>query len=133
MTETKLLGIHHVVLSVRDVEASVNWYRELLDFGELFRFDTDDFKRVLVGHRSGVVVGLTQHFGTETDSVFNPRNPGLDHLAFTVDSLESLQAWADRLDAAGVEHSGIRTIPQLGSTLIDFKDPDGIQLELYLN
>jgi glyoxylase I family protein len=56
----------------------------------------------------------------------------LDHLAFGVASEEELQAWADRLTEAGVAHSGVKVTPQTGSALIAFRDPDEIQLELYV-
>ncbi|MFA7266479.1 MAG: VOC family protein [Candidatus Nanopelagicales bacterium] len=133
MTEAKIAGIHHVVLSVTDLDAAVRWYGEQLDFDVLFRWDTDDFDRCLMTHPSGVVLGLTQHFATQTASVFDPRQPGLDHLSLAVATADALDAWCHRLDAAGIEHSGIKVTPRTGFTLIDFKDPDGIQLELYLS
>ena len=37
----------------------------------------------------------------------------------------------ERLDAAGVEHSGIKETPATGSFLIAFRDPDNLQLEVY--
>ena len=36
------------------------------------------------------------------------------------------------LDAHGIAHNGIQVTPSTGFTLVAFKDPDGIQLELYL-
>jgi glyoxylase I family protein len=43
-----------------------------------------------------------------------------------------LEAWAVRLTDAGVTHSGVKVTPTTGFTLIAFRDPDNIQLELYL-
>lgn len=45
---------------------------------------------------------------------------------------KALSAWVARLDAAGVPHSGIQVTPATGSALVAFRDPDGIQLELYV-
>ncbi len=131
MADTIFSGIHHVVLSVTDLDAAICWYADNLDFAELFRWNTDDFDRCLMTHPSGVIIGLTQHVTTNNSAEFNPRQPGLDHLSFAVESREILDAWAARFDDAGITHSGVKVTQRTGLTLIDFKDPDGIQLELY--
>ena len=60
---------------------------------------------------------------------FDPQHRGLDHLAFTVGSEEELARWAERLDGAGVEHSGVLEIPP--GAILNFKDIDGIALALF--
>lgn len=130
--ETSLSGIHHVALNVRDVEESVRWYGDVLGFAPLFPYDTDAFERRLVRHPSGVVLGLTRHRHPDADTPFSERRTGLDHLAFAVAERSDLEAWAERLTAAGVEHSGVKVTPTTGSALVTFRDPDGIQLEVYV-
>lgn len=132
MTEPTFGGLHHVAVNVRDLERSVQWYSDVLGFAPLFPYDTDDFERRIMRHPSGVVIGLTKHRHPDADSAFSERRTGLDHLAFGVASEADLQAWTDRLDSAGVTHSGIKVTPQTGSALIAFRDPDDIQLELYV-
>lgn len=126
-----LSGIHHVALNVGDVEESARWYGEVLGFVPLFPYDTDDFERRLVRHPSGVVLGLTKHRHPDAAAPFSERRTGLDHLAFAVADRSVLEAWAQRLTAAGVEHSGVKVTPTTGSALVVFRDPDGIQLEVY--
>jgi glyoxylase I family protein len=121
VSEATFSGVHHVALNVRDLDAAVQWYGDVLDFSLLLPWDTDIFDRRIMRHPSGVVVALTRHKHADGDAEFNERRTGLDHLAFTV-----------RLTEAGVEHSGIQVTPATGFTLIAFRDPDDIQLEMYL-
>ncbi len=132
MTELSFGGLHHVAINVRDLDRSVQWYGDVLGFAPLFPYDTDDFERRIMRHPSGVVVGLTRHRHPDAEVAFSEHRTGLDHLAFAVASEAELQAWAERLDAAGVTHSGVKVAPQTGSALIAFRDPDDIQLELYV-
>jgi glyoxylase I family protein len=127
-----ILGIHHVAINVRDVESSVRWYCDVLGFTPLFPYDTDDFTRRVIRHPSGVVLGITRHNHADAETQFSERRTGLDHLAFAVGTQDDLQSWLARLDAAGVVHSGITITPATGSALIAFRDPDDIQLEMYV-
>ena len=132
MREPSFSGVHHVALNVRDLEASVRWYVDVLGFVPLFPFDTEDFQRRLVRHPCGVVLGLTTHHHPDAAAAFSERRTGLDHLAFAVTDQDELQAWAQRLTDAGVQHSGITVTPTTGSALLAFRDPDDIQLEMYV-
>ncbi len=76
----------------------------------------------------GYSVGLVEHKGRLTDS-FDPARIGLDHVAFSVASLEALVGWARRLDEHGVPHSGVIDVPP--GAILNFKDPDGISLALF--
>lgn len=57
---------------------------------------------------------------------------GLDHLSFRVDDVDTLNPWLDHLDALGVTHHGVQRHAGTGSALIAFRDPDGLQIELYV-
>jgi glyoxylase I family protein len=132
MTDADIVGLHHVAINVRDVGSSVQWYTDVLGFAPLFPYDTDTFRRQIMRHPSGVVIGLTRHDHADGDVEFNERRTGLDHLAFGVSSRDDLDAWVERLDAAGVTHSGVKETPATGSSLVAFRDPDNIQLEFYV-
>ena len=132
MPGPEIQGIHHLALNVRDLERATRWYAEVLGFVTLFPYDTADFDRRIMGHPSGAVIGLTRHHHPDADAEFSERRTGLDHVSFAVGSLEELHAWVERLDAAGVTHSGVVVTPQTRSALLAFRDPDDIQLELYV-
>ena len=132
MADASFTGVHHVAINVRDLEKAVQWYSDVLGFAPLFPYDTDDFQRRIMRHPSGVVIGLTRHDSSDGDVEFNERVTGLDHIAFGVSSRGELDGWVQRLDAAGVTHSGLKETPATGSVLVAFRDPDNIQLELWL-
>lgn len=131
MHVVEIAGWSHVAVSVTDLERSVDWYREVFGVAELFRFATDDFERVVLGHPSGVVLALTRHRATGGDT-FDPVRVGLDHLSWRVQDEDALDAWAGRLDELGIEHGGLQRTLETGSVLVAFRDPDGIQLEVYV-
>jgi glyoxylase I family protein len=66
---------------------------------------------------------------------FDPARTGLDHLGFETESVDALEVWASWLDSCNISHSGVREL-KAGETdaeplgaMLDFLDPDGIQLE----
>ncbi len=77
---------------------------------------------------------LFEHAGNGQE-LFDPVRTGLDHLGFATESVEELKNWASWLDACNITHSGVRDIVPDGSSaephgaMLDFHDPDGIQLE----
>jgi glyoxylase I family protein len=131
MEPTSLTGVHHVALNVRDVATSERWYTDVLGFRRLLDYRTDDFDRVILRHPSGAALGLGRHHHPDADEPYSLRRPGLDHLAFAVATMDELEAWAVHLERLGVAHSGIAPARGPGSALLAFRDPDGIQLELY--
>ena len=127
-----ITGISHVDLSVTDIDASETWYRELLGAVPLFGGRNDDRgyeARYILVPDCGVVIGLEQHDAND-GSTFSERRVGLDHLAFNVADRGELDAWLARLDELGISHSGI-TEEDAWDVLV-FRDPDDIQLELFL-
>jgi catechol 2,3-dioxygenase-like lactoylglutathione lyase family enzyme len=130
---TAITGVHHLGLTVRDVDASAAWYQRVLGFEIAGRFEAPDGARrkVFLRHAGfGVRVGLTQHRDGAQES-FDETRIGLDHLALVVGSRDELDVWEAQLADAGVTASPIapaNTIP--GAFVLVFRDPDNIQLEL---
>ena len=126
-----LTGIHHLALTVTNVERSAAWYCELFGMVTVIGDDTHDVcYRVLAHPDSGMVIGLRQYPVTGSGDVFDEMRTGLDHVAIGVESTDELTAWEARLDEGGVTYTPATETP-IG-TVIVFRDPDNIQLEFWL-
>jgi len=130
-------GIHHFSLTVSDVEASAHWYQRVFGMNRVpvvfphYGAEEEGYAVLLMDARSGVAIGLHHHDANPGDPFAESRT-GLDHSSFGVADREALQAWARWLDELGVEHSGIiDTDTALPDSVIVFRDPDNIQLELF--
>ena len=122
-------GIHHVSVTVTDIERSVPWYSELLGLTKLMEESHPDgtgYAVVLGKPDWSMCVGLHTHPTNERER-FSESRTGLDHVGFMVSGRAELDAWDSRLTEMGVEHSPIND--QGGYAVLVFRDPDNIQLE----
>jgi len=124
-------GFTHVSLSVSDLTKSLAFYRDLLGLAILREpFDGEAFR----GHEAMVLAGRTalclqQHEDCHP-SGFDHRRPGLDHIAFAVESKPELARFAELLTASGLSHSGVKALPGYGH-IVELRDPDGVLVELH--
>jgi len=128
--------IHHLGLSVRDVEVSASWYANVLGFSRAGEYSSPDGSRRKVFLRHNHLrarLGLTQH-RSRSAGLFDETQPGLDHLAFSVSSRDELDRWVERFSEAGVHFSFPAPANSIGgATVLVFRDPDNIQLELFFD
>ena len=129
-------GIHHLGLTVRDAEASAEWYVEVLGFRRVGEHQAPDgaFRKVFIRHDNlPSRIGLTEHRAGSKD-VFDETRIGLDHLSFGVTDRTELDAWVARLEAAGAEYSRIAAANSIsGAAVVVFRDLDNIQLEIFFD
>jgi glyoxylase I family protein len=133
-TGPAIAGIHHVGLTVTDVEASAAWYQRVLGLQREFdephhRSDQGGRAIVLCNADMSLSVGLDHHPANQGEG-FDPTRTGLDHACFQVASIDELQTWPAHLEAEGVQSSGVYAMKGMPISLVTFHDPDGIQLEL---
>ena len=122
-------GIHHVSVTVTDIERSVPWYTELLGLTKLMEESHPDgtgYAVVLGKPDWSMCVGLHTHPTNERER-FSESRTGLDHIGFMVSARAELDAWESKLTELGVEHSPVND--QGGYAVLVFRDPDNIQLE----
>ncbi|MEB3030042.1 VOC family protein [[Mycobacterium] nativiensis] len=96
-TEPSNGGVHHLSLTVTDLEASVAWYQRVfradrvpVTFPHHRREDTG-YGVLLVDPRSGVTIGLHTNAGNQGEP-FDEARTGLDHVSFSTATRDDLEA-----------------------------------------
>jgi len=88
-----LTGIHHVSLTVPDLEASVSWFADLLGMDKLME-ETYDGGRAVVLARPEVGLFLSLHsHDHDSGDRFDELRTGMDHLAIGVSDRAELERW----------------------------------------
>ena len=131
--------LHHLALTVTDLDASMAWYREVFEVslvGEVPH--PGGTGMVLADQQRTLMIVLHRHDANERER-FSEMRTGLDHAGFMVTSREELESWSDHLAAHGVVRSADAASPLTQSPIADepygsvlvFRDPDNIQLEFF--
>jgi catechol 2,3-dioxygenase-like lactoylglutathione lyase family enzyme len=131
--------LHHLALTVTDLDASVRWYESV--FGVEFMMDAPHqggVGRVLADEARELMIVLHRHEAND-GGLFAETSTGLDHAGFFVPTRADLEAWQDHLEAQGVMRVDAADKPLTQSPIADevygsvvvFRDPDNIQLELF--
>jgi catechol 2,3-dioxygenase len=115
----------HVAIRVRDIEATRRFYRDVLGMtiasdlpgrGTFFRFD--DYHHDLVAFPAA-----------DAETPVNRGQAGIAHIAFVAEDFETVRGSYRRLKAAGIP---VRCTDHGFTKSIYFPDPDGIELEIYV-
>ncbi len=130
--------IHHLRLTVTDVEASRSFYTSLLGFDVAVESPpagdpaAAEMNKILFGGvvmvRGSLLMGLRPV--APAGDRFDEDRVGLDHLSFSVPGRGDLDLALSRFDELGVPHGEITALPSFGIYVLPFRDPDNIQLEL---
>lgn len=134
MTVPPFTQAAHVALVVRDMDASVAFYEQVMGFEPASERregppEARHPRRLLRHPGSGLVLGIHEPYDRSGDR-FDPQRTGLDHIAVTVEDHAALEEWIAHLDQHGVEHSPVRDAGY--AEFVSFTDPDGIAWEVWL-
>lgn len=122
--------VHHLTLRVSDVGRSRRFYEDILGFEVDQDFGDEKVRFRLAPGCATRLVLRPPLAGTPRGEGFSERRIGLDHVAVGVDGRGDLERFARALVDAGVSTRGVQRVPG-GGRLVAFRDPDGIQWELF--
>lgn len=127
-------GIAHLAVVVRDLAASVDWYRRALGFEPAGAVvpgpaEAGHPRQVLRHAGSGLALAVHEPLQRSGDR-FDPSRTGLDHFSLAVPDRAALDGWVRHLDGIGVAHSPVRDTGY--AEFVTLTDPDGIAWELWV-
>jgi catechol 2,3-dioxygenase-like lactoylglutathione lyase family enzyme len=118
-------GVHHVALLSSDVERTIRFYQDVLEFPLTELFENRDYQGSThfffdIGH--GNALAFFDFPGLDLPP-YGEVLGGHHHLAISV-APDQWQVLRDRLDSAGIEYL------EVGGVSLYFRGPDGERLEL---
>ncbi len=131
--------LHHIALTVTDLESSAKWYQNVFRISFVADIPHEGgVGRLLSDETRELSIVLHRHDTNEGES-FRETRTGLDHIGFALSSYADLEEWQRHLEDQGVAREEAADRPQTQSPIADdwygsvlvFRDPDNIQLELY--
>jgi len=120
-----MLTLDHTMMRVEDLEASLDWYQDYLNYEEKSRWEADTFTNVFLGpedvHEEGALLELTYNHDGRTYT----QGDAWGHIAVRVEDV--YEAYEELMDA-GVED--YRDPDSCGGSYAFVTDPDGHEIEL---
>jgi len=132
-------SIHHIALTVTNLEASIAWYETIFDIKYHMEVPHEGGTgKVLADDAGHLVFALHHHDANQSEPCAETRT-GLDHVGLSVPTRADLETWQTHLEERGVQRSPVANRPCTQSPIADlpfgsilvFRDPDNIQLEMF--
>ena len=129
MSNVNTGGIHHLVLTVRDIKRSTEFYTNHLGFQVAVEFEPR------IGLANGSLLLVLTPPPDPAKAIpadkFDENRIGLDHVSLAVADKAALEQAAAYFDEHGVVHGEIKDLgPGFAIYVMAVRDPDNIQLEL---
>ena len=124
------MKIHHIAISVKDLNKSVKFYKDIFGFEEINRFTKEGWAgEAVILKLNDMQIELFQFNDSidKTDDLMKLNVIGLKHIGIEVDSVDKKYG---ELKDLGVDIDE----PKKGTTCEKFcflRDPNGIPIELY--
>lgn len=125
----KARRLAHIVLSVRDLRASVEFYTKTIGL-EVVQEKSDPDRAFLSLGDDHHQLGLFQQAASDAEPL-GDRQPGIQHIAWLLEDFETLQSAWRELKEIGIPVE--RTVEHNVTRSLYFRDPDNNCIELYCN
>jgi glyoxylase I family protein len=120
--------INHFALTVTDKARANEFYTQVLGFQYITEFGP---KSLLSNGQVILAIAEAPDPGRAIlNDRFDENRVGLDHISFSVGSLDDLSRAAQEFDRRGISRGEIKDLGGLGIVVMAFRDPDNIALEL---
>lgn len=119
-------ALHHLALTVSDVDRARRFYSEVVGLQVVATIEPKVF---LSNGTLLLALGPAPQQPIVADR-FDENRIGLDHLSFSVGSRADLENAACFLSDHGISHGEIKDLAGFQISVLAFRDPDNIQLEL---
>jgi catechol 2,3-dioxygenase-like lactoylglutathione lyase family enzyme len=122
MSRPAMLGIRHVALTIRDLEAAEKFWVAVMGYEVEWRPDADNV--YLHGGRDNLALhrGDVSHGGSDAGQ--------LDHLGIAVPTAADVDAWAAHLAAHGVPLKAQPKTHRDGSRSLYFRGPQDLLIQI---
>jgi glyoxylase I family protein len=127
------LDFHHVTICARNVDKTLAFYRDLLDFTFLGHLSYNDKKGstadfLNIGNNGILkIVGFKNISVKPSEFIYDDLQMGMRHIGFIVKNVDMTAAW---LKKAGVKFVMKPTDAVGGARIAFFKDPDGVVIQI---
>lgn len=127
----KINGIAHIALSVRNIESSKVFYKELLPFMGLKLIHESSKSCYHIGGRTGILIQQADDKNEGDIVSFSQKNVGLHHFCFRLLSRQDVHLTSNKLKLmnANIIRGPLEGPWVKGYYYVLFEDPDGIRLE----
>jgi len=124
------MKVHHIALSVKNLEETVNFYKKLFGFEEVKNFERKDLGGKAIFLKLNEIQLEIWEFNNKIknkDDFSNLNILGIKHIAFEVNDIEKTY---NEIKSRGIEISEPKQGAS-GKRYCFLKDPNGFPLELY--
>ncbi len=131
--------LHHIALTVTDLDASIAWYGAVFSVSARMEVPHDGGTAKILTDDAGELAFALHRHDANAGELFDETRTGLDHVGFVVPTRDDLVEWQDHLERHGVVRADVTGKPLTQSPIADepygsvlvFRDPDNNQLELF--
>ena len=121
--------VSHISFSARDAQVSAEWWTRVFDLTEIDRTEGPGWKGILLIHPATATIVEFQQHDANRGEPFDPTRTGFDHMGLKVDDRAALDEWQAHFQRLGVTYTPI--VDREYGSVLTFKDPDGIQFEMF--